>query len=203
MNGRENLRQQLEEMGHALRAFDDPLVDEHPGLRLMKDVLASRQEHLARELDEAERCHLTAAVEHAGDTLPVDLAVPLLAAVQEAVRHLARARAQALPGVDAEQADSAVALRVGRWEGTAVTLTGPDVPLPARVADPASGITLVEVVLGDLLDGLAEGSEAAVEGLAALLAAHPLAVTLTLSPIAGEERRLRVERSDAARLSSP
>lgn len=203
MNGREKLRQQLEEMGHALRAFDDPPVDEHPGLRLMKDVLATRQEHLARELDEAERCHLTLTVEHAGDALPVDLAVPLLAALQEAVRHLARARAQALPGLDVEQADSAVALRVGRWEGTAVTLTGPDVPLPARVADPASGITLVEVVLGDLLDGLAEGSEAAVEDLAALLAARPLAVTLTLSPIAGEERRLRVERSDAARLSSP
>ncbi|HVL99005.1 MAG TPA: hypothetical protein VM324_06920 [Egibacteraceae bacterium] len=202
MNGRDKLREQLDAMAHALRAFDDPLVDEYPGLRLMKDVLGRRRQHIAGELDAAERCQLTLTVEAAGEAVPVDVVVPLLAAVQETVRSFAEARAEGLPGVDADQARTAVALRVARWDGPAVTLTGPDVPLPARVADPRSGITLMEVALGDLLDALQEGDMPALRALADLLAANPLTLTVSFSPVVGDDREVRLERRDAARLAS-
>lgn len=202
MNGREKLREQLEAMGHALQAFDDPLVDEHAGLRLMKDVLAARRDHIAEELATAEHCQLAITVEGAaGDAVTVDVAVPLLEAVQEAVRTFAGARAEALNGVDADQAEAAVALRVAQWHGRAVTLTGPDLPLPTRVADPDSGITLLEVALDDLLDEIEAGGHPALRGLGDLLAGQPVALTMSFSPVVGDERRVRLERRDAARLA--
>lgn len=202
MNGRETLHEQLEAMGHALRAFDDPLVDEHAGLRLMKDVLADRRDHIATELAAAEQCRLALTVEgSAGKAVTVDVAASLLTAVQEAVRTFAGARAEALPGVDAEQAAAAVALRMAGSEGTTVTLTGPDLPLPTRVADPDSGITLLEVALGDLLDELDAGGHPALGGLAELLAGQPVALTMTFFPVVGDRRRARLERRDAARLA--
>lgn len=203
MNGREKLREQLEAMGHALQAFNDPLVDEHAGLRLMKDVLVARRAHLAEELAAAEHCQLALTVEAAaGDAVTVDVAAPLLTAVQAAVRTFAGARAEALPGVGADQADEAVALRIARSEGVTMTLTGPDLPLPTRVADPESGITLLEVALGDLLDEVEAGGNPALRGVAELLAAHPVALTLAFSPVVGDERRVRLERRDAAHLAS-
>lgn len=190
-------------MGHALQAFDDPLVDEHAGLRLMKDVLAARRDHIATELAAAEQCQLALTVEGAaGKSVTVDVAVSLLAAVQEAVRTFAGARAEALPGVDTDQAAAAVALRMAGAEGTTVTLTGPDLPLPTRVADPDSGITLLEVALGDLLDELDAGGHPALAGLAELLAAQPVALTMVFFPVVGDKRRVRLERRDAARLAS-
>lgn len=202
MNGREKLREQLQAMGHALQAFDDPLVDEHAGLRLMKDVLAARRDHIAEELARAEHCQLGLTVEGAaGDAVTVDAAVPLLAVVQQAVRTFAGARAEALPGVDPEQADAAVALRIAQSQGKTVTLTGPELPLPTRVADPDSGITLLEVALGDFLDEVEAGGHPALRGLGDLLAGQPVALTMAFSPVVGEERRVRLERRDAARLA--
>lgn len=150
--------------------------------------------------DWAERCQLTVTIEDAAGAA-VDVALPLLAALQETVRSLAHLRGDALPGVDAAQAADAVSLRVVGWNATTVSLMGPDLPLPTRVADPDSGITLLEVALGDLLDGLAEGSEPALAPLAELLARRPLAMTVAFSPVVGEDREVRIEQHDAARLT--
>jgi hypothetical protein len=103
-------------------------------------------------------------------------------------------------------------------DGVRVTLQRPPGPLTAQLVDPASGAPLVERALDILLaalervgddsgddsgdDGPPAGAVAALQRLAAVVAAKPVEVRLELSPAILKPRELTLTRADAQRLAA-
>src|SRR5688500_15435115 len=96
MTGNEQLRQQLETMQTALRAFEHPIVEEVPGLRLMHESLKERQQHIADTIAKNETCSvelkLAGAVHHE-KAVPVTLVAYVLDAVAAAIEAAGLERA--------------------------------------------------------------------------------------------------------------
>lgn len=207
MTGLESLHHELDEMRETLKAFGDPVVAEHAGLRLLRQTLTEREQHIAATIAQAERGRLTLSLDGvAGDGLAIRVLVPLLDGVQGAVTALARRRAQGWPAVTDEHCDAAVALQVTDLdEGHTVTLQRPDGPLAAQLADPETGAPLVELALEALLlalggDGDGDAPAAPLRRLLGALSAQPLQLSLTLEGVVVESRTVTVTRADALRL---
>jgi hypothetical protein len=208
VTGLDALRAELEALHETLKAFGDPVVSEHAGLRLMRQTLTDREAHIAEQIEKGERCTLTLAltgIDEGG--VDVTLLVPLLETLQAGAIAVGRRLAEQWPAITQAHADHAVALRVTAMDqGPSVTLQRPPGPLSAQLADPTTGVPLVEQALDRLLAVLSEdkasGPDTAepLRQLTAVIAANPLQLELSLSGARIEPRSVTVDRADAVRL---
>lgn len=218
-SGTAMLRVELEEMASALRAFEDPIVDQLPGLRLMRESLREREAHVRGMITAAETCTLTLEVEGppaACGVLDAGFACRLLLAVQAGVTQAGRARARKAVGMPDEDAiDAALALHLA-----AVTPVGTQGAVTLRLerrpgqpegllAAPGGEYPLVDAAVESLVaaldeegsKGLAEVGET-VAALGGLLAADALALRITASTTPAGTREVVVSRARAQQLSA-
>ncbi|HSK97244.1 MAG TPA: hypothetical protein VK891_11550, partial [Euzebyales bacterium] len=91
-DGLERLRHELSRIEEALRAFDAPVADELPGMRLMRRTLDQRRSDVADKLRVLQRCQLIVRIDHDGQTddgASAMLVAELVTALQDGVRQLA------------------------------------------------------------------------------------------------------------------
>ena len=208
LTGLESLRTELDAMRETVKAFGDPIISEHPGLRLMRETLTEREQHIVDQIEKVERCTLTVSLSGVpSEGLAVTLLVPLLEALQAAAIAVARRLSDTWPAVAAVHADEAVALQVtGLQEGPSVKLQRPAGPLAAQLADPSNGVPLVEQTLDRVLAVLSGDEESgpdtdeALRQLVAVVAAQPLQLDLSLTGALIQPRSVSVTRTDALRL---
>ena len=205
--GIEQLRHERQRLDEALRAFDAPIADELPGLRLMRRTLAERHAKVVDYLDMLEHCHLDVRVGSdalGGDGLPAALATELLGALQDGVTNLALEVAAAwseAPRDDVVRAE--VQLTVESWTG------GPPVELGLRfprlpdeqLVDPATRTPLVARVLEQLI-AAADGARPvpALARLAELVVARAVTLDLAAVMVGGAQRDASLDRAAAQRL---
>lgn len=168
MTGDEQLREQLEAMRTSLRAFEHPIVDEVPGLRLMHESLKERQQHIADTIAKNETCHIElklAGAVHGGKAVPATLVAYVLDAVAAAVEAAGLERASHWSSPPAST-DLIVALACHVEElsvdddEAALKLSRPPGAVAAQIADPDSGAPLFEHAAVDAFEAL--GGDAAV-----------------------------------------
>ncbi len=212
MSGTDALHEQLAELGRALQAFEEPLVAEHAGLRLMRDTLQEREAQIREQIRKAETCALRVTVDGSvarTGRLRLRFALELLAALQAAVDAAARALdVAAEPG----QETDAVALHLAEFDGgDPVTLLLERSPgaVDAQLVT-ADGDLVVERALAAVLDALDADADPAAPPepvgealgrLARLLAAEPVRVTFALSPMTVEPRTVTLTRPAAQHLA--
>ena len=192
MSGVEQLKVQLEDMAEALRAFDDPLVNQVPGLRLMHQSLRERASHIREQIDKIETCSLSLTLVGAAvqdQAVDADSVAALLTALGAGVRAAALDHVSQWSVVpDADIVSQAVALHLAELtleDGDASLLTTrrPG-PLDAQLTDPGSGAPIVEHALSVVIHGL--GGSATPDEVAAAI--RPVAAW-----VAGGERVLKCE----------
>ncbi len=173
--GIQQLREQLEELDHALESYADPVVAAHPGLELMHHTLKERAEHIRSTIEEAETTHLTvtlegAPLEHGG--VQVEALERLLAGCRQAIAALLGDGPPQATDLRVEQVASEAAK-------VAIRLSGPAGSLDAQPTN-GKGQLLLDVALERLLTGLAGKDKEAARAAAPLAKAlSDLPVTLT------------------------
>jgi len=213
MSGVDQLKEQLEDMGEALRAFDDPLVNQVPGLRLMHQSLRERESHIREQIDKVETCSLNltlagAAVQDQG--VDADGVAALLTALGAGVRAAALDHVSTWSIVPAAAiVTEAVALHLAELtlkDGNAdLLVTRRPGPLDAQLTDPGSGSPVVEHALSTVVHGLG-GTEvpddvaAAIRPIAAWVAEGQRTLTVTLTPAALKPADVTVDRATAQQL---
>lgn len=220
MTGAEQLRAQLDAMRDALRAFQDPIVEEIPGLRLMHETLLQRERHIAEQISRNETASLTVTIHGAAvdaEAVPASVPVIVLAALRDAVRAAGR---QIVSGWDVAPGDHDVAAAVEpHLAGSDITgddvvllLTRPPGPLRVQLLHPTTGVPVAETALATVLQTLqrrtadtsasepGDAVTAALRPLAELLTSLPLALELSLDPYVIEPLHVEVDRSAAQRL---
>ncbi|MBA2530377.1 MAG: hypothetical protein H0V19_10555, partial [Euzebyales bacterium] len=188
--GTAQLREQLDAITQALQAFADPNTEQYAGLRLMRDALVERSEHLRETITTSETCALTVTVtgppaEHGG--LDLAFTLPLLSGLQDALYSLADqlAAADAVPP-PAEEVAAAVTLRLASaGEGT-LRLQRQEGPLDSQLVQASSQTLLVELAL----DGL-------VGVLAGIVVGDTVHLQLALSAVQVDDREVSVTRAAA------
>lgn len=175
MTGNDKLREQLETMHTALRAFEHPIVEEYAGLRLMRQSLKEREQHIAHNIEKNETCSIELTLAggvHGHAAVPATLVAYLLDAVAAAVEAAGLRRASTWPAPPAAT-DLVVALTCHVQEisveddDAVLKLSRPPGAAAAQVADPESGAPLFE--------------HAAVEAFAELTGDEPVPRHLTPS----------------------
>ena len=217
MTGTERLREQLDAMQSSLRAFDAPVVDEHPGLRLMAKTLREREAHIRRQIERNETCTITLQLRGVGEqgAVPAGVVGALLAAADAAVAATAAAELLAwdqAPGASTASAASTLHLReVQIDDDVTVTLARPPGPLAAQLAHPASQAPFAESVMAKATAHLVAAAEDAQESLPSELrdALHALAdivietgsvLEWQLEPYALESRSVTLDQATAQRV---
>lgn len=220
MTGTQQLRAQLEAMKESLRAFDDPIVDQTPGLRLMHHTLRERESHIEGQIRKNETCSIELALAGAakdGQAIPVSLVALLLQAVDAAVAAAASDLASQWPAPPPPEAVAeAVALQLAEFtiDGDEVTLLLTRTPgaLASQLAAPADGVPLVEqaaasvsATLAHMAQGhhdpeLPEAVSARLREAGRLLAAHPVTLRWSLEPFHLKSVELEIDRVAAQRL---
>lgn len=217
MTGTEQLREQLEALQSSLRAFEAPIVDDHPGLRLMAETLREREQHIQRQIDKNETCSISLVLRGAatGDAAPVDVLVAALGAVAAAVTAVAMTEAAGWEvSPPAATVAEAVNLHVRDLqidEDVSVMLTRPPGPLAAQLAHPGSPAPLSEqamVKVTALLAAAAAGDAAdlsdevatALRGLGGLVVAAATVLEWQLEPYALEPESVTLDQAAAQEL---
>lgn len=166
MTGTEQLREQLAAMQASLRAFDAPVVDEHPGLRLMAETLREREEHIREQIDKNETCTITLQVGNvSGDgAVPAGVVGALLAAVDTAVNVVAAVELAAWdPAPPASTAASAATLHLRELQidggDVTLTLTRPPGALDTQLTHPRAGAPFAEHVMSRVTDAVAAAAD--------------------------------------------
>jgi hypothetical protein len=220
MTGTQQLRKQLEIMRKSLRAFEDPIVEEIAGLRLMQETLKEREQHIAQTIRSNETTTLKITLDGAGvddEAAPARFVSVLLDAIAAACNAAALDRAAQwdTPPSDPD-VHAAVELFVVSFEvddATAeLSVTRRPGDVGAQLADPDSGAPLAELAMLAVLttvqqcavgDGPPDGAQAvamALAPLAELLAASPVTATFELDPFVVEPLTVEVDRAGAQRL---
>ena len=220
MTGTEQLRKQLEIMRKSLRAFEDPIVEEIAGLRLMHETLRERERHIADTIRSNETTTLKITFDGAAiddEAAPSQLVTVVLDAIRTATALAAVERAAMWdsPPSDAD-VQAAVELYVASLEidGNAakVTVTRRPGDVAAQLADPDSGAPLAELAMLAVLqtaqqcaagDGPPESLQpvaVALVPMAQMLAAAPVTATFELDPFIVEPLTVTVDRPGAQRL---
>lgn len=220
--GTATLHEELEALTSALRAFEDPVVDQLPGLRLMRESLREREAHIRAQITAAETCSLTLEIKGgpaAGGVLDAGFACHLLLAVQAGVTQAGRSLARHAAGMPDEDAvDAALGLYlaavtpVGAQGAVTLRLERRPGGLEGLLAAPGGESPLVDAAVESLVaaldddgpdgpDGPDEVAEA-VAPLGNLLAAHALRLTVTASTTPAGTREVAVSRARAQQLSA-
>ena len=216
MTGTEQLRQQLERMTDALRAFSDPIVEQTPGLRLMHETLQERKRHIAQQIRKNETAAVTIRISGdlvSDDGAPARLIAVVLAAVRDAAGELGVAIAADWDaGPAADEIRSAVEPHLKSLESNddlMLLITRPPGALGTQLTEPETNAPLGEVVLHRLISDVAllvDGKDvsdvtgAAVRPLAELLVASPLTVALSFSGHVLDPVDVTIDRAAAHRL---
>ena len=215
MTGDEQLREQLETMRKSLRVFDHPIVEEMPGLRLMRESLKEREQHIANQINKNETCtvELTLAnAAHAHGAVPATLVAYVLDAVSAAVQEagLDRAAAWSAPPAPTDLV-TALSCHVQSLEidgdDATITLSRPPGPVAAQIADPDSGAPLFdhaaqevfEVVTGD--EQVPEHLRSSLRGLAEAVEGGELILRWSLDPFDLEAAEGSLDQTAAQRLA--
>lgn len=199
------LRDRHARFAEALQAFDTPTVDEVAGLRLMREALRERTEHLAQTVEAEETLQLE--VELAGEAvggLEATVATVVLAALQDAVTAAARAIAPEQPAGAVVLVLAAVEPLEPPLEGGRLVLRRRPGPLEALAPDPGSPAPLVERAIDEVLAALSaeevpDRLAVAVDALLRALAAAPASAVLRTAPAVLEPREVVVTPAEAVR----
>jgi hypothetical protein len=168
MSSTDQLREQLDALQSSLQAFEAPIVDDYPGLRLMAQTLREREEHIRGQIAKDETCTITITLRRVTTDGVVTAGVvgALIAAADTAVSAAAGAETAAwssAPPTSTIGAAASLHLRELGIDGNDLTLalTRPPGPPAAQLAHPESDAPFSEVVMGHVTTVLAE---AAVDG---------------------------------------
>ena len=215
MSGVEQLREQLTAMGEALRAFDDPIVNQVPGLRLMHQTLKERQGHIEEQIQKNETCSLTLTLHDAareGRGLPVGAALSVLDPLAAAVTAAALAHVSDWPNVpDEAVVAEAAELHLAELElddnDATLLLTRRPGELRAQLSDPDSSAPVIEHALADVTRALnGEGgpapAEAQIQALAAWVVDTGCVLTWEFSGYVLGSAESTLDRTRAQRLVS-
>ena len=217
MTGTEQLREQLEALQSSLRAFEAPIVNDHPGLRLMAETLREREQHIRRQIDKNETCSISLVLRGAATdgAAPADVLAAALTAVAAAVTAVAVTEAGGweAPPPPATVAE-AVTLHVRDLQiddDVFVMLTRPPGPLAAQLAHPESAAPLSEHAMAkvtDLLAATAAGNApdlsdevaGALRALGELVVAAATVLEWQLEPFALEPQGVTLDQTAAQEL---
>ena len=217
MTGHEQLCEQLEELRKSLRAFEHPIVEEVPGLRLMQDTLKERASHIADTIRKIETCSIEITLEGAvadGEAVPATLLAYVLDAVAAAVEAAGLDRASRW---DPRPADTdvvaALACHVEQisidGNDAVVMLSRPPGPIAAQLADPESGAPLFEHAALDAFAISDNDDEAvphhlvpALHGLADAVTGARFALRWSITPFALDEAEGFLDQTHAQRLAA-
>lgn len=213
--GTASLARQLEALTGALRAFDDPLGDQLPGVRLMREAVVERIEHVRETLATTTTTALRVAVAGApvrDGRVDATVVAALVTALQDGV-DAAAADLEPLADVPVEARRAAVRLHLAAVEAEDDTVTlqlqePPGDPDERLVVD-ADGTGAVEAALGRVLGALQEPTgaagalAAAVRRIAEVVRDQPLRLVATLLPAVGEGAEVSLGRPAAQRLLHP
>lgn len=213
MTGNDQLKEQLETLRRSLRAFDDPIVEETPGLRLMQSALKEREEHIARTISDNETCAIEITLvgaPHSGTAVPATLVAYLLDAVAAAVEAAGLERASRWPARPADT--DLVAALACHVEDVSVSgdeavlrLTRPPGPVRAQVADPDSGAPLFEHAAVDAFDAIdadvvPQHLVPSLHGLAEAISGGEMTVRWTIEPFVLDPAEGQIDQAEAQRL---
>ncbi len=216
MTGNEQLREQLTELRNALRAFENPIVEEVPGLRLMHEALQEREQHIASTIAKNETCSMELTLEGAAraGAVPATLVAYLLDAVAAAVEAagLQRASTWQSPPADTDVV-AAVACHVTQiamdGDDASITITRPPGAVAAQLADPGSGAPLFEHAAveafrfsGDDEDTVPPHLVPALHGLAEAVAGGEFALRWSISPFVLDPAEGFIDQTHAQRLAA-
>jgi hypothetical protein len=216
--GNDQLREQLEAMDDSLRAFEDPPVDEAPGLRLMAETLPERRSHIRDQIRKNETCSLQLRLVNAAvddEAVAADVIADLVAAVSRATVDTGTALAarwQTSPA--AHELDAALRLYVRKVDigsTSTIEMSRRPGPIDAQLADPDAGVPLVEIaaatvsrVLADFCNGSSPDVGATLREPLAQLAGALLragaVLRWSLEPFVLDDIELEVTQTDAQRL---
>ena len=192
MTGTEQLRKQLETMRESLRAFEDPIVEEIAGLRLMHETLREREQHIAQQIRKNETATLTVTIKGAaaeGEGVPATIVLLVLGALRNAVEVVAQGLTggwAAVPAVEDVAAAVEPHLKECEIDGSDVSLTliRPPGELSAQLADPDSAAPLAELAYAEVLRVIQRAAAGKADTEAATLAAlRPLGDVLLSLPV--------------------
>lgn len=198
-----SLYEDLARIDEALEPFNAPAIEEHAGLRWMRQTLLERRKHVQSQIDGIERSTLTITVSSTvpGTATPVAATVAaLLTAVQEEVWSAARSLdwPDQWPQV---QRDAGTVLQVGsaghsddQWY---VELQRPAGPLEAQPTMPDGEHLVFDTAVEHLLRRLEKGKH---DRLLRLVLDSDLPVTLTLTTVTGETHTVELNQQRAQSL---
>jgi hypothetical protein len=216
MTGNEHLHKQLDSLRDSLRAFEHPIVDEVPGLRLMQETLKEREQHIAQTIEKNETCTIELTLEgaaHGGDAVRATLVAYLLDAVAAAVEAAGLARASGWtappPRTDIVAALSCHLKDVSIDGGDAVLkLARPPGAVATQLADPATGAPLFEHAAIDAFGFSDNDAETvpphlvpALHGLAETIAGGEFALRWSIEPFVLDAAEGFIDQTHAQRLA--
>ncbi|MPZ71735.1 MAG: hypothetical protein GEU74_00660 [Nitriliruptorales bacterium] len=220
MTGNQQLRAQLDTMRESLRAFEDPIVEEIPGLRLMHETLRERERHIAEQIRRNETVSLEVIVHGAAadrQAVPASLAALVLTTLRDAVMaaalHLA-SQWEVTPADDVIAAAVEPHVETCAVDGGDATLrlTRPPGELSVQLGDTATRATLAELAFLTVLQTLQRGATGdaigeqvtsvteALRPLAEALVSLPLSLDLAMDPHVVEPLTVKWDRNGAQRL---
>lgn len=217
MSGNDQLREQLEAMHKALRAFDHPAVEEVAGLRLMHETLREREGHIAQQIRKNETCSIDLVLKGGGAGGPAG-AIPEVTGVLDAVSDGIAAAGGMRADAGAGKQDLRAALvphvaQVSVEDGNVtMSLTRPPGALAAQPVDPDSGAPLFEHAAVDFVaalraasttggDAVAEAVLPALCRLADVITGSGTVLEISVEPFALEEAQLTVNQAAAQRVA--
>lgn len=188
-------------------AFDAPIADELPGMRLMRRTLEQRRSDVADKLRVLQRCQLIVAIDRGGqpdDGVPASVVSELIAALQDAVRGLAvELSGDWSPPPDEAVIRAEAEMWLVSWSsGAPVELTlhflrGPEEQLQDPTTRTPLLVRLLEA-LADAVDG--DRASPALEPLARLVVGRALSLRITTVASGGVSRDATLDRAGAQRL---
>lgn len=215
MTGNEQLREQLDALRKSLRAFEHPVVEELPGLRLMHETLKERESHIADQILKNETCAIELTLEravHDGKAVPATLLAYVLDAVAAAVEAAGLDRASRWSAAPARtDVVAALACHVEDLsiddDSAVIKITRPPGPVSTQLADPDSGAPLFEHAALDAFEFVDDKTVPAhlvpaLHGLAEAVAGGEIALRWAIQPFVLDAADGFLDQTHAQRLAA-
>lgn len=206
-NGLEQLRHELMRLDETLQAFEAPVVDELPGLRLMRRTLQDRRSQVADKVRDVERCQVIVALDEIGrpdDGVPAELLADVLTALQTSLRSLARELTDSWePPLDAAVVAGEVTLWLVDWDaGNPPTATLHFLRSPEeQLVDAETHQSLLERLLETFATAVDAGRAGeALSPLATIIIDRAVRLQVTTVVSGGASREVPLDRRSAQRI---